>query len=559
MKLRTSISKNKFFLFIIKITNNKLIYFLILLNFINFSCNKNYKTEINNNKQIFHYNQPAGLYSLDPAFARDQAHIWVVQQLFNTLVSFDDSLNLLPSLAKSWEISHDGCRYIFHLRDNVFFHNDKCFENETRKLIADDVVYSLQRLADEKTASPGRWVMSPISTNNNNLSVKAINDSTVVIYLKKPFTSFLSILAMPYCSIIPREAIQMYGESFSHHPIGTGPFVFKYWKKDVKLLLAKNENYFEFDSLGNKLPYLDGVSISFIKDKQVAFMDFLLGDFDFLSGIDPSFKDILFTDNGELKPEFKNKYIFQKSIFLNTEYLGFLISDDTPFNNKELRKAISLGIDRISMMKYLRNNLGYPALYGFIPPILNPLDSSNKYLNYDPHYAKQLLIASGYMDMPNKPKITLLTNDTYIDIAEYIQNQLSKIGLDISIELMPPATLRDLMFKGQAQFFRGSWIADYPDAENYFAIFFSNNIPPKGPNYTHFKNNTFDELYLSLLKTSNVDKYEIIKQMNKILIEEMPVVPLYYDVSIRLLQPYVKGLNTNPMNNLNLKYTKIVN
>ena len=114
------------------------------------------------------------------------------------------------------------------------------------------------------------------------------------------------------------------------------------------------------------------------------------------------------------------------------------------------------------------------------------------------------------------------------------------------------------MFKGQAPVFRDSWIADYPDAENYFAIF-SNNIPPKGPNYTHFKNNTFDELYLSLLKTSNADKYEIIKQMNKILIEEMPVVPLYYDVSIRLLQPYVKGLNTNPMNNLNLKYTKIVN
>jgi peptide/nickel transport system substrate-binding protein len=549
---KNNFAKNKY----LRLYNSLIISVLITLLILVESC-KNASNENLQSKQIFHYNQPSGIYSLDPAFARDQAHIWVIQQLYNTLVSFNDSLQIIPSIAKSWEISEDNCTYTFNIRDDVYFHKDKCFKDSTRKLNAKDVVYSLQRLASDETASPGRWILNSVAIKNNKLWIESTSDTTVVIHLSKPFTSFLSILAMPYCSIIPREAIDEYGSEFSRHPIGTGPFVFKYWKKDVKLILAKNNNYFEKDSLGNSLPYLDGISISFIKDKQVAFMDFMLGKFDFISGIDPSFKDILFTKNGELKEEFKNKYILQKSLFLNTEYLGFLINEDSPFNNKELRQAISLGIDRVAMMRYLRNNLGYPSLQGFIPPILNPLDSNNKYLAYNPQKAKQLLIKSGYLDYQEKNKITLLTNDTYIDIAEYIQNQLTKIGLEIDIEVIPPATLRDLMYKGQADFFRGSWIADYPEAENYFAIFYSKNIPPNGPNYTRFSHPQYDKLYEQLLNTADESKYKIIKEMNEILIEEMPVVPLYYDVSIRLIQPYVQGLKPNKMNMLNLKEVKV--
>lgn len=540
----------------LRLYNLLIISVLITLLILVESC-KNANNENLQSKQIFHYNQPSGIYSLDPAFARDQAHIWVIQQLYNTLVSLDDSLRIIPSIAKSWEISEDLCTYTFYLRNDVYFHKDICFKDSTRKLIAQDVEYSLQRLVSDETASPGRWILNSVAIKDNKLWIEAPNDTTLIIHLAEPFTSFLSILAMPYCSIIPQEAIEKYGDEFSRHPIGTGPFVFKYWEKDVKLILAKNDNYFERDNYGNKLPYLDGISISFIKDKQVAFMDFMLGKFDFLSGIDPSFKDILLTRDGELKEEYKDKYIFQKSLFLNTEYLGFLINEDSPFNNKELRQAISLGIDRASMMKYLRNSLGYPSLQGFIPPILNPSDSETKYLEYNPQKAKQLLIKSGYLNSENKDKITLLTNDTYIDLAEFIQNQLTKIGLEINIEVIPPATLRDLMYKGQANFFRGSWIADYPEAENYFAVFYSKNIPPNGPNYTRFQNLTFDNLYEKLLKTSDNTKYEIIEEMNKILIEEMPVVPLYYDVSIRLIQLYVKGLKVNVMNTLNLKEVRI--
>ena len=305
-------------------------------------------------------------------------------------MSLDDSLRIVPSIAKSWEISDDLCKYTFYLRNDVYFHKDICFKDNTRKLIAQDVVYSLQRLASDETASPGRWILNSVARKYNKLWMESPNDTTVIIHLAEPFTSFLSILAMPYCSIIPEEAIKRYGDEFSRHPIGTGPFVYKYWKKDVKLILAKNDNYFERDNYGNQLPYLDGISISFIKDKQVAFMDFMLGKFDFLSGIDPSFKDILLTRDGELKEEYKDKYIFQKSLFLNTEYLGFLIDEDSPFNNKELRQAISLGIDRVSMMKYLRNSLGYPSIQGFIPPILNPLDR-NKIFRIQSS-SKQLLI-----------------------------------------------------------------------------------------------------------------------------------------------------------------------
>ncbi|HOL75179.1 MAG TPA: ABC transporter substrate-binding protein, partial [Bacteroidales bacterium] len=211
---------------------------IILLTLVE-SC-KNSNNDNLQGKQIFHYNQPSGIYSLDPAFARDQAHIWVIQQLYNTLVSLDDSLRIVPSIAKSWEISDDLCKYTFYLRNDVYFHRDICFKDNTRKLIAQDVVYSLQRLASDETASPGRWILNSVARKDNKLWMESPNDTTVIIHLAEPFTSFLSILAMPYCSIIPEEAIKRYGDEFSRHPIGTGPFVYKYWKKDVKLILAKN-------------------------------------------------------------------------------------------------------------------------------------------------------------------------------------------------------------------------------------------------------------------------------------------------------------------------------
>ena len=125
--------------------------------------------------------------------------------------------------------------------------------------------------------------------DDNGYAFKALNDSVFQVELKEPFPAFLGILSMTYASVVPHEAVEFYGENFGRHPVGTGPFKFQYWKEGVRLVMRKNPDYFEFEN-GERLPYLDAVSVSFLIDKQVAFMEFVKGKTDFMSGVDARYK-----------------------------------------------------------------------------------------------------------------------------------------------------------------------------------------------------------------------------------------------------------------------------
>ncbi|HRF77865.1 MAG TPA: ABC transporter substrate-binding protein, partial [Chitinophagales bacterium] len=179
----------------------------------------------NADKTIFRLNLATPLTSLDPAFASDQSNTWSVNQLFSGLVQLDSALNVKPCIAKSWEIADDRKTYTFHLRNDVYFHDDACFPNgKGRKLVAADVVYSFYRLIDPATAARGNWVFQNIVDSISPFY--AINDSTVKIKLQQPFAPFLQRLSIQYCSIVPKEAIDTYGKDFRSHPVGTGPFKF---------------------------------------------------------------------------------------------------------------------------------------------------------------------------------------------------------------------------------------------------------------------------------------------------------------------------------------------
>ena len=266
------------------------IFFLLIVVF--FSCQEKHSYE---NLSIFRYNESAGINSLDPAFAKDQANIWVANQIFDGLVQVDSQLNVMPSIAHSWTISEDAQSYTFNLRNDVLFHQHSLFENyQDRVVKADDFVYSFNRLTDKAVSSPGAWVM------NNVDYYEAINDSTFFIRLKTPFPPFLGLLTMPYCSVVPQEIVE--NTSFRDTPIGTGPFHFQYWKENVKLVLRKNENFYE-----NGLPLLDAIAITFIKDKQTAFLEFIKGNLDFISGLDASYKDEVLTPQGQLQENYIGK------------------------------------------------------------------------------------------------------------------------------------------------------------------------------------------------------------------------------------------------------------
>ena len=168
---------------------------------------------------VFYYNEPTGIASLDPAFAKNQSIIWAVNQIYNGLVAVDPEMRTIPCLAKYWDISDDRKIYRFHLRTDVYFHDDPVFPGgKGRKLNASDIAFSFHRLIDPLTASPGAWVFN--DRVDKEVPFTVVDDSTFDLRLARPFSPILGVLSAKYCSVVPREAVQFYGKDFRRHPCG---------------------------------------------------------------------------------------------------------------------------------------------------------------------------------------------------------------------------------------------------------------------------------------------------------------------------------------------------
>ncbi len=514
-------------------------------------------------KTVFNINLDEGLTSLDPAFCRNQNTIWMDNQLYNGLLQIDDSLRIKPCIAKRWDISSDGLNYTFHLRNDVFFHDHSLFKGgKGRKATAADFVYSFGRLIDPKVASSGSWIFSDKVAGKQ--AFIALDDTTFQIKLKQPFPPLLSLLTAQYASVVPHEIVEHYGKDFRNHPVGTGPFQFKYWKEGEVMVFLKNEKYWEKDKDGNTLPHLDAIKATFISDKQTAFMEFVTHKLDFLNDIDGSYRDDILTKAGKITEKYKGKFTLNSAPYLNTMYLGMLVDSSlaivkhSPLKILKLRQAINYSIDKQRMVKYLRNNLATPGNAGFIPEGMPGFDDKKvKGYSYNPRKARQLLAEVGFPNGKNLPEIVLHTTVGYRDLIEYVQGQLEQIGIKTRVEVTQGASLRELISKNGVNFFYGSWIADYPDAENYLSVFYSKNKIPWGPNYTGFNNKQFDALFEQVYhETNDTKRYALYQQMDNLVMQQSPVVILYYDKWVNLYQNNITGYSKNAQNLLVLKRVK---
>ncbi len=511
----------------------------------------------NDPRTAFRYNQHNPITSLDPAFSKSQNNIWAVASLFNGLVQLDDSLQVRPSIAHRWEISPDGKTFKFHLRNDVFFHDSEVFSNgKGRKVVAADFVFSFKRLLDDGIASPGSWIFK--GRVDSISPFFAANDSVFVLRLAEPFQPMLQILTMQYASVVPREAIEFYGSDFRTNPVGTGSFLFKIWAENQGLVVVKNTNYFEKDSFGNRLPYLDAVKTTFITDRKTAFLELKKGRLDYFFGLESGYINELLTPAGELQPALADRFYFLKNPYLNTEYLGIRIdpAGKSPLQIRKIRQALNFGIDRELMLRTLRNNVGRPANSGFSPRGLPTFDEKTVVgYSFDPARASRLLAEAGFPNGQNLHEIELLCNAEYLDLCSFIVRQWQDLGIRARVETVETATLRERMRNGTAPFFRASWIADYPDGESFLTCFYGKNAAP--PNYTQFKNADFDKFYEAALAETDPARRAILYQkMEKIVVEEAPVIFLFYDETAQFASRNVEGLPRNAINLLNLKWVK---
>ncbi len=532
------------------------------------SCGGSEEGDQENLGMLFRYNEPAGLQTLDPAKVVRFEDFIAVGNLFNGLVTLDEDMKVQPDLAEYWVPSDNGTVYTFYLKKGVVFHNSNHFTDGTRVMDAHDVVYSYLRIMDPEFGSPGKYVFANVDRGkkSNYKGIVAVDDFTVKIFLKRPQPSFLYQLSLPYGSIVPHEVVEAEGDMFGLRPIGTGPFKLVKWKHDVKLVLGKNENYFEVDDQGNALPYLDAVSVSFIADKHSELVQFKNGNFEMISGLNENEKDDVLDVNGELALELRDNHYLVKTPWLYTEYLGILVDEEIELDenrilmNQKVRQAIGYAIDREALIKYIRNGVGVPATTGFVP--MGMPDYSNYAIegfNYDLDKAKKLLLESGYADVSNKPKVTLRATADYKGMCEYLQKQLDDLGLEVTIDIIEGSYMNTTIAQFETNFYRKSWIADFPDAINYFQLFYSENFyPENGLNYTHFSDPTYDEVYEKALVEDSLElRYSYYQQMHQILHDQAPVIPIYYGETLRFYNKSVSGVESNALNMLDLTRVKV--
>lgn len=515
------------------------------------SCGK--KPE-DDGRVVFRFNQNAALTNLDPAFASHVQNVKVCDQFFDGLVEMGPDLRVRPAIAERWSVSDDGRLYTFHLRKDVWFHDSEAFPDGVGRTVnAADFRYSFERIRDPKVASPGRWIFDHVMPGPEGF--QAIDDSTFAIGLTQPFAPFLGILGMVYASAVPQEAVEHFGSEWRSHPVGAGPFRFFYWEENVKLAMQRHPRYYQHDESGAALPYLDAVTISFVKDRNAEFLALVKGELDMMSGVEGAAVHEMLDPLGRVRPKYADVIEVERAPSLETTYFGFLMDSATlakgPWGDVRLRRAVGFAIDRQGLITHIQHGLGLPAT-SMLPPGLPGASGLGK--GYDPEEARRLLVEAGYPGGKGLPSLSVATTAASLELCEFIQHELSQFGIRMDVNVLPLSSHIDGIANRAHPFFRKNWAADYPDAENFLMLFASNNSTPAGPNYTCFSNPTMDRLYAeALVAVDDSLRLSLYARMDSLVIDQAPAVFLTHNEVLLFLRKGITGLPADPLNMLDLR------
>jgi peptide/nickel transport system substrate-binding protein len=530
-------------------------------------------------------NETENIRSLDPVGINDVVSHHVAHQIYDLLIDLDTNLQIIPMIARTWDISPDGLTYTFHLRNDVMFQDNACFPNgKGRRLVAEDVRYSLNRVLDPRTGSLGfdfykNYVVGAKEFNeevtkstseNREPKIKdasgyqVLDDSTFQIKLTRPFAPFIYYMCLGFAYVVPREAVEKYGKDFFQNPVGSGPFIFESWTPDLEINMKKNPNYWDKDQFGNQIPYLDGVKFRFIKDLSQQLLEFKNGTIDDSYRIPNELFKTIVNEDKTLTPEY-SKFIVQRKTSLSTQYYGYLVTSKA-FDNPKIRQAFNYAIDREKILKYvMQGSATDPAIYGMVPPVMPNYNAKRiKGYSFDLAKAKQLMTEAGFPDGKGYPTVTLNINEgggRNTQIAEAIQDMLREIGVTVKLQLLQFAQHLDNIDAGRSDFYRLGWNADYPDPETFLNLFYGKNVPanPKDVspiNSFRYRNPKFDELFEKAIATTDIaERNRLYEDAEQLAVNDAVVLFIYYDEDWRLIQPYVRGYALDPMHRVNMRFT----
>lgn len=553
------------------------------------ACSKNETFD----ERELHLIQVEKIQGFDPIYASDRYSSQENGKVFEGLFEFHPykrPYELMPNLAESLPtVSADGLVYTFKLRKGVLFHDSSAFpENIGREMKADDVFFSLKRLADPKLNSTGWWTLddrilglNEWRTKNAALDVvnyeepiegfKKIDDYSFSITLKQPFPQFLYSLAMPFTFIVPHEAVNKFGKEFQNYPVGTGPFMLEKFEQSNTIVYNRNPKYREklfpsegeegddklglLGDAGKRLPLVDKIVVHILPEGQTQWLNMQKGKADLLE-MKGSYERAVDANN-QIKPDLKSKGL-RVFIVPSLDVTFYLINTEDPIlKNKKIRQAMNLAYNRADANKHFYNNSAVEA-QGVIPPGIAGYrkEFKNPYTRYDLAQAKKLLAEAGYPEGKGLPAFQLEVRSETVarQAGELFAKNMADIGIKIKVNQNTWPELLKKKTTKQMQLLAMAWGADYPDAENFLGLLYCPNASP-GSNGANYCNPEFDALYkTATILQESPERAAQYEKMNEMVAMDTPWIFGFHRSEFFVGQAWLKNFKMLQFNHSQYQY-----
>lgn len=531
------------------------------------------QSEKNGGAFVMAENTPVG--SIFPISITNHVEGMIVSQIHESLVRLNSkTLEVIPGLAEKWELSGDGKTITFHLIKGAHFQDDKCYKDgKGPEITSKDVKFTFENLS---TKTDNNYQFNTILKDRlvgvndffdkktpSITGIKIIDDYTFSFELVNPSLSFLKLLANPAASVVNEIAIKAYGQNLK---TGAGPFIYDISSTKEKIVLVKNPSYFQKDSAGFSLPYLDSVIIQLTPSIEEGLSLFENQKIDLINTL-PSLrvKDMVEKNIKEFISHPPKSLLQREPEMLSQFYI--FNTKQKPFDDARVRQAINYAINREKLVdNVLQGQAIGAAIYGITPNTFIGYDIKKiKGYNLDIDKARKLLSEAGFPKGKGFPEVRIILNSgnsRNSSVAVELQKQLKEnLNINVNFESLPNVQKYDLQMHGKSDIYRDAWVADFPSPETFLSLFVGDGVPDdieafSFPNTSRYQNATYDAYFKKGRDSNNKDtSYAYFMKAEQVLINDAVIIPLWYEGSYRLMTNKVKGLNLNAMRYYDLTKT----